>query len=403
MSLQVIFSDCIKRNLIPKYDRAEFIPYSLKNPADQYTFNTFQGFPIKNHKAHKKYDFVESRWFKHIKEQMCADDEASFNFTLAWIAHLCQRPEEVAGTALLFFSHQGNGKDLFGRFISLIVGSNCSGIYDNTDAFFSNFNSDMNGLLFAVLNEVADKGEAYKKHNQLKSFITREEAKIEPKGKDKFQRSVYARYALFTNNPNPVFIENTDRRFAMFRCLNDYAQNEKYFSEIIKEISDPDYIKCAFDYFINYDISEFNIRSPPETAYKLEQKIANLSNSLRFVKHLFDDEVEFSNEDIGVNVRPKKGDVVITKEEFYKRYRSYCESKGENSVIEKSFMTNIKEVGLEMKLIKANNQTFRGIVLHRDTIRDEFRKHLRNKHFQFGYNEIVEDEVEESEDDEQDD
>lgn len=381
LSLKTVFLDARRNNKLETYDKCEFFPYLSENPLPHNVFNMFVGYPIKKYKPKTKLSYTDSHLYKHVNEQLCAGDQTSVSFVNAWIAQLIQAPADVPGTSLLFYSQQGNGKDLFAKFISRIIGSEYSGIYDNPDMFFSNFNSDMSGMLFCVLNEVCDKGAAYAKHNLLKSYITREEAKIEPKGKDKFKASVYCRYALFTNNANPVFIENSDRRFAMFRCKNDYAQNEKYFKAIVDEISNPDFIRAAFEYYSTLDYSNVNLRTAPENAYKLEQKVSNMSGPLRFVKELYDDEIDLTV--CGGVARPTKKDVAISRNSLYELYKGSASRRGDGVVKIDTFMNYLSQIGLECIQTKVEGVNVRRLCLSKSAAQAGFRKFLRNESFCF--------------------
>jgi phage/plasmid-associated DNA primase len=381
LSLRTVFLDALRNNQIDTYDKCEFFPYLNENPLPHNIFNMFVGYPIKKYKPKTKLSYTDSHLYKHINEQLCAGDQTSVDFANAWIAQLIQEPADVPGTSLLFYSQQGNGKDLFGKFISRMIGSEYFGIYDNPDMFFSNFNSDMSGMLLCVLNEVCDKGAAYAKHNLLKSYITREEAKIEPKGKDKFKASMYCRYALFTNNANPVFIENSDRRFAMFRCKNDYAQNEKYFKAIVDEIGNPDFIRAAFEYYSTLDYSKVNLRTAPENAYKLEQKVSNMPGPLRFIKELYDEDFDLTL--CGGIARPTKKDVVISKNSLYELYKGSATRRGDVVVKIDTFMNCLSQIGLECIQTKVEKANVRRLCLSRSAVQDGFRKFLRNESFDF--------------------
>ena len=141
------------------------------------------------YRPQRTFNFVESRWYKHIREQLCAGDEMVFNYVMAWIAHLIQYPEEIPCVAILFSTAEGNGKDLLAKFVSRLISSRTPP-YDNPDQFFSKFNAGQEQSLLIVLNEIKDKGEAFYKHDQLKSFITRDDKLVEPKGKMRTQQRI---------------------------------------------------------------------------------------------------------------------------------------------------------------------------------------------------------------------
>ena len=125
------------RDLLKRYVQTAYVPYSTVPPVLPDAFNMFVGFPIRQYVATKKVQFTNSRMYKHIVERLCANHEVSYKWVFSWLAHMVQKPYEVPGTACVFHSIQGTGKDMFGKFIRRIVGKNCSDVYDNTDQFFS--------------------------------------------------------------------------------------------------------------------------------------------------------------------------------------------------------------------------------------------------------------------------
>jgi len=393
--VEILLSDMIKffseHNMLRCYAQTLFIPYSITPPELPDAFNTFCGFHIKNYSAKKNINFIDTHIYQLITNGLCAGHKISEVWVLSWLAHMMQKPHEVPGTAIVFQSIQGTGKDMVGNFIRKMIGKNISDVYDNPDLFFSNFNSELSGLLFAVLNEITDKGETYKKHDLLKSFITREEVKVEAKFKDQYTRATYTRYAFFTNNDNAINVENSNRRFAMFRCNNDNAQNEVFFSKVKAEIDDPDVIRAAYDFFMAYDISTFNIRVPPDTDYQLEQKCYNMRNSYRFIKYLFDEKVVFENCSKEIFNRPRKGDYGISKDRLYDEYVKWCIVVKEQAVIRKNFQDYIKTFGIKDVIIsQTGGLKFRGYLLSRESVLALFRVFLRNERFDFSDAEVIE-------------
>jgi hypothetical protein len=386
-------------NEIPSYQRTEYVPFSCDKPSPTIgKYNVFAGFPIKHHQATKQYDFEKSTMYEHLTKVLTPEDKT--NFAIKWFAHMVQKPEEIPGTAPVFYSYQGAGKDTIGKFMRLLVGTNVSDVFDNPDHFFSKFNSSASGLLFAILNEIADKGEAFKKHDLLKSYITREESKIEPKGLEQYTQATYTRYAFFTNSENALCVENSDRRFALFRCDNTRIGDQEYFNSLNAEMNDPDFIKCAFEYMKNLDISEFNVRKTPETAYKNEQKIYCMKNSLKFVKHLFDENYKFRNN----NLNKSANGILIQAKSLYDLYQTYCVDIHEKPTTYKNFVGMLANIDIVRKLHNYKDDTVnkktRSYLLNRTVIKESFRKYLKMPSFDFDEPENEDEDENEDGDDE---
>lgn len=380
--LGMLLKRAYEDNKLRSFKQSVCIPYNTaeNKPEMRDAINVFSGFHIKNHVPKETYEFDESSLYYHICNQLCDDDEASYKYVFGWLAHMIQKPAEVPGTALVFQSLQGNGKDLLGTFISRLVGKNCSDNFDNPEHFFSKFNNKIASLLFVVLNELSDKGNAKQKenHNILKNMITRTEATVEPKGKDMRTVTTYARFAFFTNNENALYVENSDRRFAMFKANNEFVNNRDYFAPIVAEINNPDFIYSAFRWFQELDISDFNVRAVPQTKYKAEQILSNMKSSLRFVKSIFE-----TGSDCPAGFYKRKGGLVIERDAMYAKYAAWCGDTKEIAVPAKTFCELIAQIDLKTTQVKINNAKVRGYVLDKNILLQSFRTYMKMPTFEF--------------------
>ena len=125
-----------------------------------------------------------------------------------------------------------------------------------------------------------------------------------------------------------------------------------------------------------------------------------MKNSLRFIKYLFDEEVEFEDEYKEVYNRPKKGDVAISKKGLFSRYEKWCSENGEQSIMKKNFVSIIESFGLvEIYAEQQGGDKFRAYVLEKTAVLALFRKFLLSPTFEFTQPVQPEDEDSEPEDD----
>lgn len=345
-----IFSDMYKCN---KFQRATEIvnePYFLKEPDyAKGKFNIFRGFTllINNPYFDKKETYFEStHTYKHMKDQLFPGD-STFEYVMKYIADLIQNPGVAPDVAILLYSLQGNAKDLcVYRFISMLIGDKYTVNFGTISDFFSNFTSSQEGKLLTVLNEIADgpgNNLMYSKAGEMKDKVTRLKVKVEKKGIDPYYVKHTSRYFLFTNHERAIAMDNSDRRHLCIKCKNDYANNLDYMNLIVKEMQDPNFIKSAFSFFANMDISDFNPRKLPVTEYKDQIKILNMNSTCRFLMEMYDE--------YDITER-----IYIQQNDIYELYKMYCKKNGYSDRGKKTFVEQCKPILGESRSRKYNQK-----------------------------------------------
>ena len=293
-----IFRNMFMTGELNTYDKLVFKPYL--HPGDVHVrkqdLNGFQPFPfydaLKEEEEISPEIYENSIYRKHIRDVLCNGDERVFTYVEKYIAHMMQKPYERADVGLVFTGAQGVGKDMFGNCLNNLVGKEKSLILGSMEDLFRNFNKEQEGVLLTTLNEISDKGIHINKHDQLKHLITRKYVKIEMKGLESYEIPHLSRYLCFSNKENILKVEATERRFLMIKTNNSIANNHEYFKPLWEQIENVDFLKSMMKYYSTLDITNFIVRDLPNTQYKDEQKVLNLSNPLSFVMDMCKDELE---------------------------------------------------------------------------------------------------------------
>lgn len=365
-----------EEGLIPCYNYVDCVPYKGDTPPNLYeTFNLFTGFPLTNCKSNKKFE--DSKMYNHIKNTLCSGDKGEFNHLLDHIADILQDPASVKPNAHLFYSVQGVGKDIFGTWMSSVIGSKYVCKINNVDRFFtSSFNAHTAGKLLKIVNELSDKGTAYQLHNQLKSLIDMESEQVEKKGHDAYYIRNYSRYWFFTNNENSLMIEPSDRRFTLHRCDNSNACDNAYFKPIIEEINDIEFIKAAFIFFNNREYEIKNARSAYLTKYKHEQKMQCLSQSIKWLLEFIPDNFE-------------RNQIINTSdtEDTYSIRFPLKTIVNESGIKINTLKSQLGAIGIIPKRCKYNASSMRVMCyeLNPADVREAIRTYLKNPDFEFDY------------------
>jgi len=160
-------------------------------------------------------------------------------------------------------------------------------ISNGAESIFSKFNTESEKCIVRVVEELQDGGDAVRMKDKLKCKITQNSQWIEPKGIDKYEVMDYIRYFLISNNlAYPVCIEQHNRRYQMNKTSNIMAGKEEHFDDFIKETRDIVLLRNIFEYFVNYDLSNYKERRIITTDYGRTTKLLHMQDTDRFLINL---------------------------------------------------------------------------------------------------------------------
>ena len=380
-----IFKDMFMTGALNTYDKIVFEPYL--HPGDVHVrpqdFNVFQPFPFYDSLADKEVspkDYESSPINKHIRDVLCGGDERVFNYTEKYLARMIQKPYNRPDAAIIFTGEQGVGKDMFAHCISNLIGKEKTLVLGSTEQLLGHFNINQQGKSFVFINEISDKGAHINKHEQLKHQITQEHIHITPKGIDTYEMKHTASYFGFSNKENIIKVEASERRFLMIRTNNSVANNHAYFKPLWELIENIDFLKSMFKYYATLDISDFVVRDLPNTQYKDEQKILNLSNPLSFILDMCKDELDHNAK------WDEEENVKVHTQDLYKMFELWCSSGGNTKNTRKNFISELKSLGLVehdtkfyIKGIMGRNIYRTGYHFNQTNIENSFKHFMKNQ------------------------
>jgi hypothetical protein len=211
----------------------------------------------------------------HLRTVICAGDDSHYQWLLAWMAHLVQRPQEKPGTAVVLKGAKGAGKDTVGRYLGALFPQNHITLAQ-PDHLTGRFNGHMAQALLLHLEEglwAGDKaGESV-----LKNLITAESIQIERKGIDPIEMRNFARLLITSNADWVVPATQGERRFFVLNVSESRAKDTGYFAGIDNELKAGGGA-ALLHYLRKFDLTHFDIRNPPETEALTEQKLHGLRN-----------------------------------------------------------------------------------------------------------------------------
>ncbi len=264
---------------IRTYQRVDFLPYPRICPDT--VFNTFTGLEAEL----KTATGSDISWFTFHLNLLCGKEEEATNYMLNYLAHMIQKTGELPRVACVFRSVEGVGKNsFFESFCNEVLGRKYKLQTAEPDDVIGRFNLNQNKIM-VILDEAQGK-DMFMNSEKIKNLITAEELKWESKGVNSVVLQNMGRYFFFSNNDNPVKISMTDRRFIMFECSADKANDTTYFNDMVNKFKSQS--RDIFDMLMNRDISQWNpIRDRVQTKVYKEVQSATIPIVSLFLQDLY--------------------------------------------------------------------------------------------------------------------
>lgn len=211
----------------------------------------------------------------HLKHIFCAGDEVHYQYTLKWMAHLIQRPEDKAGVAIVAKGKKGIGKDLPFEYLGRIFKNHYITVA-NQEQMTGKFNQHQEKCLLLHMQEgfwAGDKGA----EGRLKYLITSSIQMIEPKGMNAFPITSVLRLYISSNERWVVPASEDERRYFVLNVSDKKRNDREYFGPLIAEMngSGP---AALLAHLLKVDLTDFEVRDVPDSEGLGEQKLEGLKN-----------------------------------------------------------------------------------------------------------------------------
>lgn len=259
------------------FDHVRFIPTDKDIPG---TFNLWRGFRTKPAPPDKKYSTEAKlgleKFIDHVRENICDGDLEAHHWLMGFAAHLFQRPLEKPPIAVVFQGLKGTGKNIFIDVLHHLIGSH-SVTVSGKHTLTSNFNSMMEDKILVALDEAFWSGDK-SVEGILKSMITDSKRNIERKGENPYTTTVYDRIFIMGNEDRLVNATQDERRFAVFNVNPRKRGDTVYFGSIMDGVREHGTDELLMRYFLDFDLSGFDIRRAPQTEGLRDQKELSMTN-----------------------------------------------------------------------------------------------------------------------------
>ena len=265
-----------------------------------------------------------------------AEDKADeiHQWIIKWLALPIQRPGTKMKSALVVHGPQGTGKSFFFEAIADIYDE--YGILLNQGAIEDKFNSDWSGRkLFVIADEIVARQDMHHIKNQLKSFITGDWIRVNPKNLPAYRERNHMNIVFLSNEKQPVVLESDDRRHGVIWTPPKLSKD--FYDEVHKELCNGGR-EALHQYLLDVDLTDFHPwTESPLTASKQDLQDLGRGSVEQFV-------YDWQQLDIdGVDGRvvpfcPCKG------AHLYALYKRWCERTGERCFSIQRLLGHLKKL-----------------------------------------------------------
>lgn len=218
-------------------------------------------------------------WLQHLRSVICCNDEILFRYALGWFAHIVQKPWEKPGVAFIVRGKKGRGKDTIMDYFGGLIADHHVKIA-NQEQMVGKFNAHQEKALVLHVEEGFWAGNK-QAEGSLKHLITSEKVQIERKGIDSFSVDSYLRIFMSSNEDWVVPATSDERRYFVLDVSDERRGDHVYFRALRQEMNNGGR-SALLHYLMHYDLSDFEVRSVPDTKALSQQKLQGLRGFERF-------------------------------------------------------------------------------------------------------------------------
>lgn len=236
-----------------EYDAIAFMPGHDLGPRTYNLWHGFQATPIDEGSCSKSIAF--------IRTVICMDCKITYTYIMNYLAHLVQRPWELAEVAIVMRGLQGTGKNTFMKIIQALIG--CEHYVELTQMahLTGQFSAQRAGALVIFANEALWGGNK-QDEGTYKALVSDSLTMLERKHVDASQIKNFARVFVGSNHPFPVVRDEDDRRHVVLDVLATHKEEGDYFAAIENEIINGGADKLMY-MLMNRDIKGWHPRRIP--------------------------------------------------------------------------------------------------------------------------------------------
>ena len=257
-----------------------------------------------------------------LLEYLCSGETCEgslLDWVLNWLAYPLQHRGAKMHSAIVVHGPQGTGKSLFFESYARIFGH--YGRILGQEALEDKFNADWaEKKLFILADEILARAELFHIKNRLKSFITGEWIRVNPKGVAAHNERNHMNIVFLSNERQALVLEEDDRRHCVIWSPPKLPAS--FFKAITDEIANGG-IAALHHYLLERDLGDFTVATPPPmTSSKRDLIEQSTSSEDRFVRDWINLDAYASDGSV-LPLCPCLGT------DLYRAYQYWCDIHGE--------------------------------------------------------------------------
>lgn len=315
-------------------------------------YNPFRGLPIKFNPQYPLNFDLTGPFNRHGLEILCNGRTDEYEYLRMWVAHMFQHPKSKPGTALLFQSEQGAGKNVWWQAIMDILSPEYCAYVIHKEHIAGKFNQHLANKLLVVCDEVVWGG-SHELNNIMKARITQATMMLEKKGCDAVNIDCYERYVMLSNEEWPVRIEQSCRRYACFRASSARIGDHHYFDFLVSHIKQPAVLEAIYHEFMAIQNVPSTMPRPIENDVKQTLRGISRSDEAQFLRDLLD------HQNGCENMTFVQDNAYVTSSGLFQLYQEWhrLNARDRNMPSLRSFGIAIKKILGERKCVRSANMT----------------------------------------------
>ena len=211
---------------------------------------------------------------------------------LQWLAHIVQRPEVLPHTAYLMIAENtGIGRNLLASILVRALRGHVAAGMSLPELLEGGFTGRLSQKLLSIIDEAKEGNSEgrYKRAERLKSLITEEHRKINPKyGVETIEKNC-CRWLMFSNYLDAVPFDDKDRRIEVIPNPTE-PKSADYYKEMYGMLDDSAFIGSVRKYLETLDITDFNPGQHAEMSETKRKALDEMSSEIdRYVSEFKED------------------------------------------------------------------------------------------------------------------
>ena len=319
---------------IRRYRNVDTYPDVENCPKD--IFNLWRPFAYEKYTEPYEKDPVGLAFLLNHYSILCNHDEIVTDYFIKWNAQMIQYPAVKTNTPV-FIGGEGTGKGSFFALQKVLLGADKVLETDTpSEHIWGQFNEMMQYAFLINLDELSKK-DTEGAEGFIKGLITRPTININIKGTSKFTMKSFHRFAITTNNENPIETKKGDRRKWFVRCSDEKKGDKEYFDTFNEYLGKVNTMRTLYDHLKSIEgMDKFSKIPMPITEFQ-----QNIQESYRKPEDLW---LEYLSKNETVD------ELELTNDECYSRFSIWAGCNCAYTTSKVAFGRNILNGGYGVKL-----------------------------------------------------